>query len=269
MTQSQRCPTILMLPLQQPTFGDGELIVDEITLQFEQPMKAPANVVYSTNPRFSVDTAGRKYYIKGSDDVRIVQAELIGHILAGLVKIPVPHYAVGRLAGETRCHFCSCIVDDALRDVETHLRTNRLIDASVLPRIVLLDVWLGNYDRNMGNLLGRSKSDATAGSVEIVAIDFEKAVVVRSDAPLIELPMRKRGTLWPTGVLGACCKGRFPLTQEAVALFRAIGRHQIERAVVKTFAATRVDDAERCETVIDALVKRQSTIESLAKDEWN
>jgi len=245
------------------------LIIPEVLLISERPMCAPKDMVYSTNPRLALDSNGHAYCIKGDNDVEIVLSELVGHVLAGFLGIPVPDYAVGRFNSAGAPYFCSAIVEDAIRDVEAHLKTNKIADIEILAKVILLDIWIANKDRNIGNFLGRPRPDFGNGFISLVAIDFEKSLTIRSKAPLIELPALAAGAFWPRGVLGGYCRNRAHLAGKLVQDFQSLPASQIERAVDKCFAAANVGDVGRRDDVVDALVKRQRQLDNLAKLEWN
>jgi hypothetical protein len=249
--------------------SQDNLIIPEVLLISERPMCAPKDMVYSTNPRLAFDSNGHSYCIKGDNDIEIVLSELIGHVLAGFLGIPVPDYAVGRFKGTGPPYFCSSIIEDAFRDVEAHLKTNRIADLEVLAKVILLDIWIANNDRNIGNFLGRPRPDVGSGFIGLVAIDFEKSLTVRSKAPLIQLPALPAGAFWPRGVLGGYCKNRARLTGKLVQDFQSLPATRIEHAVDKCFAAANVGDLGRRDDIADALVNRQQQLDNLAKLEWN
>lgn len=231
---------------------------------------APANIIYSTSPRLAFDANGNQFCVKGDDDLQIVLAELIGHMMAGLCGVLVPHYAVGRFVANGPLCFCSQIVGDAIRDVQFHLEKSKVTDFAALSKIILLDIWLANNDRNIGNLLGRSRPDIGSSVVDLVAIDYEKSLVVRSVAPLVEITHKLPiGALWPRGVLGVLCKQRAVLLPTLVDELKSISETQITTVVVKSLVALGAHTTDRAETIVGALLARQSKLGQLAKAEWN
>jgi hypothetical protein len=245
------------------------LLIPEITLEREGEMERPTNVVFSTNPKVAFDGESRRYYVKGGEDVGIVLGELVGYGLATLLSIPVPEYAVGRYSTSSTPHFASRVVEDAVRDAQPFLEKRRLGNPTVLCKTILLDIWLANIDRNLGNFLVRSKIDAGKISFELVAIDFEKSTTIRSRAPLIDVPNLAPGALWPRNLLGKLCRGYAVLQPSWVAEIQHVAQTQIEAVVVNSFAATGLTDANWRDGIVDILLKRQSDIGKLAKLEWN
>ena len=112
-------------------------------------MSRPLNIIYSTNPELAFDASGAKYCIKGSDDAGIVLAELLGHILAGFLHIPVPDFAVGHFSDIGSPVFASAFVENAARDVEPWLKRGKVSKCDTLARLIALDVWIANNDRNI------------------------------------------------------------------------------------------------------------------------
>jgi len=247
-----------------------ELIIPEVELAVKGgPMEKPLNIVYSTDPQVAMTENGSKYCVKGAEDAGIVLAEILGHVLAGILQIPVPDFAVGRFEEGGPPVFASALLENAVRDVESWVKVNRVTDITMLSRLIALDVWLANNDRNIGNLLGRVGSSSKDGSIELVAIDFEKAAIVRKIAPTIEIPGMPPKSFWPRGVLGTYCKTRAKITDAALSKFAGLSDGLIQSAVSNTFAAVRVNNAEKIDTVTTILKKRRDHIESLVRSEWN
>jgi hypothetical protein len=246
------------------------LIIPEVALSSNAgPMERPANIVYSTNPHLALAEDGSKYCVKGAEDVGIVLAELLGHVFAGIVQIPVPDYAVGRFDDASAPVFASSVLENAVRDVEPWVKLNRVSDTGLLSRLIALDIWLANNDRNIGNLLGRPEATSNNGSIELVAIDFEKAATVRKTAPTIEIPAMPPKSFWPRGTLGTYCRTRASIAKAGLSRFTGISDGQIHSAVGGAFAAVRMDNPEKMDTVRAILRKRRDNLESLLQAEWN
>src|SRR5262245_33957800 len=78
-------------------------MLDSVELRtFDEPVVAPAGIVYSTQPRTATGDAGEDYFVKGPD-VEVVFAELAGCLLAQCVGATVPPVAVCRFEGEAFC----------------------------------------------------------------------------------------------------------------------------------------------------------------------
>jgi len=65
---------------------------------------------------------------------------------------------------------------------------------------IVVDVWLANHDRNIGNVLPRPHDR----EVEFVFIDFEKSVALHP-SPVVTSTMLEPRKLWPRGLLGISC----------------------------------------------------------------
>ena len=253
-----------------PVTAVQDLIVPDVVLVTNGgPMSRPLNIIYSTNPELAFDASGAKYCIKGADDAGIVMAELLGHILAGFLHIPVPDFAVGRFSDTSPPLFASAFVENAQRDVEPWLKRGKVSKCETLARLIALDVWIANNDRNIGNLLGRPALASNNGSIELIAIDFEKAATVRKTAPTIEITAMPPKSFWPRGTLGTHCKKQAKITDAGIADFRKITDGQINSAVSACFAAVRLENAERSDTIATVLKKRRDKIELMVKAEWN
>ena len=80
-----------------------------------------------------------------------------------------------------------------VRLVEPWLRKPRCaINFQEMFAAIVVDVWLGNVDRNMGNIIG----DPAGEQLELVFIDFEKSVTLRP-SPFIKSGMIGPRDLWP------------------------------------------------------------------------
>lgn len=92
-----------------------------------EPMRPPAQVVYSTSPECWLDADGREYVVKGPE-VEIVAAEMIAHLLGAELGLPLPSCALARKPDGTGPFFGSCLVTDAMRDVVPWLRPRPTAD---------------------------------------------------------------------------------------------------------------------------------------------
>jgi hypothetical protein len=229
-------------------------------------VQSPANVVYSTAPFAALDESGALYFVKGEDDCYIVLAEIIAHMFAGIVQIPVPGYAVGRFIGENNAVFASAVIENVTRDVTPWIKTRKVRNFDMLAKLIVLDTWLANNDRNIGNLLGRDAG--SDGEIEFVAIDFEKAAVVRKSAPLIEIPMMPPKSFWPRGLLGEMCRNVIKLNVQTLDIFKKISDEKIAQVVVTSSAAVRCGE-ERNDSIINVLKKRRDNLSKLVNDVWN
>lgn len=82
-----------------------------------------------------------------------------------------------------------------IRDVSAWLRNRDNIDnIPDLLRVIAVDTWLANTDRNWGNLIGESSGGE---KIRLFFIDFEKSVALRP-MPLMSAAEIKSNDLWPT-----------------------------------------------------------------------
>lgn len=137
----------------------------------------------------------------------MVFAEISGCVLAREVGLTVPDVAACYLADET--YAGSQKVDDALREIDPWLsRPPKVANFGELFETIVVDAWLANKDRNIGNILARP----IGGShVEFVIIDFEKSRALRR-TPTISSTMLGSRELWPSGELGRVVSQRKPST---------------------------------------------------------
>ena len=162
----------------------------------DAPVSAPSGIVYSTNPYKAEAADGKTYFVKGPD-LEIVFAELAGCKLAAAVGIPVPPVAVCSadgllLAGSQK-------MEQAFRDASVPLkRPEKIVNLEDLYSTIAVDTWLGNTDRNFGNVLAIPFGD---DKIELVMIDFEKSATLRQH-PRINSTLIEYGKLWPTAELG-------------------------------------------------------------------
>jgi hypothetical protein len=184
-----------------PTFSFS--ITELVTL--DSPVSAPAGIVYSTNPYTAEAENGKTYFVKGPE-LEIVFAEIAGCLLASSVGIPVPAVALCSAGGERLAG--SEKVDEAFRDSSVPLkRLERISNLEDLYNVIVVDAWLGNTDRNLGNVLAAPSGE---GRAELVMIDFEKSAALRRH-PRVQSTLIEYRNLWPTGELGERARELRPL----------------------------------------------------------
>jgi len=180
----------------------------------------PPGMVYSTDPHRAEGEDGNSYFVKGPD-VEVVFAELAGCTLAAAVGLPVP--PVATCAYDGSLYAGSRKVD--VREMGLLLKsTARILNATDLYNMIVVDVWLANPDRNMGSLVGTQLGH---GKVEMMFIDFEKSVVLRPN-PLIQTSLVGPRQVWPTGELGTILRQSKPL-YPPVGILNAIERLTLAR----------------------------------------
>jgi hypothetical protein len=185
----------------------GELAMVKRTslITIDSRVLSPEGVVFSTDPKRAEAEDEVSYFIKGPD-IETVFAEISGCMLAKAVGLPVPDVAACEFVGDT--YAGSKKVDDAARDVEPWLnRPQRVKNFDDLFSALVVDIWLANKDRNIGNVLGKPMH---GGKIEFVFIDFEKSRALRP-SPTVSSTMLQPRELWPSGILGHELSEKKPL----------------------------------------------------------
>jgi hypothetical protein len=231
-------------------------------LTLDTTVNAPAGIIYSTAPRRAEGQDGESYFVKGPD-LEIVVPEIAGNLFANAAGLLVPEPAVcvfegQRLAGSRR-------VADSMRDVSSWLaRPQKIRNAADLFNVIIVDAWLANNDRNLGNVLGR----ATHGSeIEVVMIDFEKSKTLRPN-PIMESGMVNPRALWPTGELGQVLRTSKPPHPPQQMLDRVRAMDQAHCFQVIQNVRETLRDFAWWENSIQVLAARASRITQIAEEVW-
>jgi hypothetical protein len=187
----------------------------------DSPVSSPAGIVYSTNPHKAEAINGRTYFVKGPQ-LEVVFAELSGCLLAAALGVPVP--AVALCAADTEKFAGSERVEQAFRDASVPLKKpEKIANIQDLYNIIVIDSWLGNTDRNLGNVLAVVSGERLI----LVMIDFEKSVALRP-LPRIQSALIEPRSLWPTAELGEYARAMKPLYPPPAAI-QAVGAMNEER----------------------------------------
>lgn len=238
------------------------MIVRTNLITIDGPVQPPEGLVYSANPRRAEGEDGTAYFIKGPE-LEIVFAEMAGCALAREVGLPVPDVAACEFAGEV--FVGTKKVDVVVRDIEPWLvRPQKVINFGDLFGTLVVDVWLANHDRNIGNVLPRPHDR----DVEFVFIDFEKSVALHP-SPVTSSTMLEPRKLWPRGVLGdklRAVRHLYP-PMETIDRIRSTPSQRWSAIINEVVAAiglpvTWDDD------VVNALSKRAGRIQKLAEEVW-
>jgi len=238
------------------------MIQVEEVLTIGPEASAQANVVYSTAPR-QAECHGGTYFIKGPD-LDMVFAEVVGCELARLAGLLVPEVAIC-VTGEER-YAGSKMLQNCIRDVSPWLRRNsdpEYIQDSL--RAVVVDVWLCNTDRNLGNIL---VSPSGQERHKFYFIDFEKSVVLRSPHSFIESAMKPDRELWPSGDLGTILRQHKGLIPPLDVIQRIHHFTNAEITSIVNDASLKLGGIHWAENSAAAIVHRASKIEELANRVW-
>jgi hypothetical protein len=174
-------------------------------LTFDEKVTSGSGLVYSTDPQTALDSDGETYFVKGPEP-EIVFAELAGCVLANAVGLTVPcakacTFSNGIFAG-TKAVSAVRVIEPYLRKPALTKNYQEVFDA------IIVDVWLANADRNMGNIVGYP---GDGERLELVFIDFEKSTALRP-SPIINSTMIEPRKLWPSDELGVLLRNSKPLT---------------------------------------------------------
>lgn len=166
-------------------------------------------MLYASRPQIATSASGKAMVVKGFDSVSVVLGEVVGYEVARLVNLPTPRWSL--------CEWNSRVLfgSDYLTAEEPDRWVGRgtVSDAAeMFGRMVVVDVLIGNNDRNVGSVLA-IPDDADARMCQVVFIDFERAEVARLDSPLFTMSEARR--FLPTGAL------RSLLARSGPAILRA------------------------------------------------
>jgi len=235
-------------------------IVDLVTL--DARIGGDSGLVYSTNPQKAIGADDESYVVKGPE-LEVVFAELSGCVLANAAGITVPTVRACRFADEV---WAGSREVSGVRLVEPWLRRPR--SAVNFPEVfaaVVVDVWLGNVDRNMGNIIG----DPDGGDkVELVFIDFEKSVTLRP-TPLIKSGMIDPRELWPSNELGRLLMSSRPLLPPEDTILRIMELDEVACSRLIQPVCDALGGVHWSENSIDVLARRARQIRSLTEGVWN
>lgn len=229
---------------------------------FDSRVSAPEGIVYSTSPRRAEGSDDHSYFVKGPEP-EIAFSEIAGCLFAAEAGVLVPEVAVCSFQDENYCG--SRKVVDSLRDVSPWLGSpHRVRNFGDLYAIIVVDAWLANDDRNMGNVLGRP---VRGSEIELVMIDFEKSRTLRPN-PIIESGMVEPRRLWPTDELGQALRQRKPLQAPQLIVDR-IGRVSRERcAEIIAEVVENFGQVAWSENSIEAVSRRAARIAEIAGEVW-
>ena len=195
----------------------------------------------------------------------IVFAEVAGCLAARhRGEIPTVTPAVCRADGQS---FAGTVVlANAIRNVEPLLQNpHKVANFGDLLNTLVVDVWLANNDRNLGNVLAQNRRD---GKAQLTMIDFEKSVTLRSAHPTVESAAVPDRGLWPTGILGQLLRDRKGLHPPAgiCGAINSVNEEEI-RAILSSVSEP-LGRVPWLESSIDVLAKRGRDILKIAERVW-
>jgi hypothetical protein len=237
--------------------------VDLLTV--DEKVSAPDGIVYSTSPQTATTEDRRQFFIKGPDP-EVVFAELTGCLLAAAVGLTVPPVAVCVFGDTVYCG--SQRVADLGRNLMPWLTNpgTRVTNYPQLYAAIVVDVWLANEDRNLGNVVARSIG---GGRVELVMIDFEKSAALRP-SPLISSSSLEPKKLWPRNELGQVLRANRPVQPDPTMLKTISNLVSTEGSVAAIVedVTTRFQAVEWSAGTVDTVIRRGRDIAKLAGEVW-
>lgn len=228
------------------------------------PVEAPEGIIYSTNP-ITAEGVNQVSYITKGPELEIVFAEIAGCALAKEVGLPVAEAAA--CVADQEVLAGSVEVMDCVRHIGPWLnRPHKVKNFQDLFDSIVVDVWLANKDRNIGNVVGKPR--AGSSSIDLVFIDFEKSATLRPN-PIVLSTMLDPKLLWPSGELGEALRRARPL-HPPVGIVQQISKLKKERcAEIITEAVTAIGSpVEWQENSIHALMHRAGRVQQLAEEVW-
>jgi hypothetical protein len=235
-------------------------LIELIALNNEVP--SPGGIVYSTSPRTAIGADGRTYYVKGYNDATAF-AEVCGCRLAAVASLPVPQADLGLFAGDLYAAVVE--VEHKIQNVAPWVNSQAgIVNLEDLFGAVVVDCWLANDDRNMGNLVGTPVGHQR---ITVSIIDFEKSKTLHMN-PTIEAANLEPRRLWPTGELGNKLNQIRPThpPQRYIDSIRSIGHDAVRQIVSST--AQQLATVTWVESSVDVLVSRAQRIQLLAEEVW-
>jgi len=232
----------------------------------DQPraVMAPEGVIFSTAPTLAMGSDGVDYYLKGPA-LEIIVAEHVGYRLAQLVTLATPGHALCRIGGsEERIGFGS----RGMRvrgNVDRLLAEHRVANAGLISECIAFDTWIANEDRNVSNVVGEPVVPEASAIVEIFAIDFEKARILRGE-DRFAVTATTPGRCIPGATLLPFCRDQ-RLYSRMCDRIAAVSRDAIERVFLELSAA--IGPIPWADAASDFLASRTSRIHSLVRGELN
>src|SRR5258708_4339649 len=128
-------------------------------ITLDERVQGRPGLVYSTEPRRAEGANGISYFVKGPA-LEIVFAEIAGCLLAREVGLTVPEVAACHLQDDVFAG--SQQIEDAIREIDPWLpRPQKIQNFGELFETVVVDAWLANKDRNIGNVLAEPHGGST------------------------------------------------------------------------------------------------------------
>lgn len=227
------------------------------------PVTAPQFIIYSTAPRRAIGEDGAAYFVKGMAEPAVAFAELAGCLLARSAGLPTPEPVVCAFDG--RVGSGSKEAADIGRDIQPMLRNRRPVDNfHDLYAVVVVDAWLGNHDRNMGNVVAASTAP---GRVQFQMIDFQKSATL-GPHPIMTTAQVSPRDIWPSGDLGRAIREGRPLVPPTAALENVRRRSRDEISALVQSVVSHIGDPGWAGGSVELLAARAEKIAEIAGEVW-
>ncbi|MBD3299809.1 MAG: hypothetical protein GF347_00475 [Candidatus Moranbacteria bacterium] len=234
-----------------------------------RPLVSPPGKVYSTSPREALSSELGDVVLKGPD-LGIVFAEASAFQFARELGIATPDFGVCEVPGEEGLFFCSKKLRG--RYPVDHWVGNGLVsNPEVIPETIAFDVWVANWDRNIGNFVEdaeEARGEGEGEGTKIFAIDFEKAAVLRGEPDRFTINGWPGSKFWPLEDLGRLCR-QYALPRGFLEKIKAIDPQHIAGVLEQIQLDLDLAAVPWMQTSIDLLTSRAQGIEKLATEAWD
>lgn len=259
-------PASISHPHSHRHSGEGALRRLEL-IEAPQQVEAPPGMVYSTDPHEAMAEDGMDYILKGPD-ASVVFAEAAAYELAGLLDLPVPPCAGCIDPASTDVWFGSREMQSRF-SLDHLLARDRVQNSSMIPQTIVFDVWIGNPDRNMGNFVGATVGTDGTSAVNLRAIDFEKAQVLRGDRDEFRVTAMDPEGFWPAGELGEICSGFTLPTTVCDEIQRLVEGGRIAGVLEQLVWDLDFPDVPWLDAAVRLLTSRGHDIRMWAEEAWH
>lgn len=230
-----------------------------------QPVAAAPGIVYSTAPRLAGGSDGEQYFIKGPA-LEVVVAEAVGYELAGRIGLAVPEWALCRLGDDDDVYFASRA--KRLRSgVDQTMNGPLVVNKDFLGCCTAFDTWTSNRDRNVNNIVGEPVGGQKRADFKLVAIDFEKADILRG-VDRFTVTQHPARAFRPTGDLARHFAGlQFP--RVACEKIEGVGKDEIAKVFASLQRALPSQPIAWADSAADFLAARGRRIFQLVQEVWD
>ncbi|HET7023840.1 MAG TPA: hypothetical protein VFI39_01385 [Gemmatimonadales bacterium] len=208
---------------------------------------------------------GQRYYVKGPK-TPVVFAEAAGYCLAREAGLAVPEWAFWLDPRDNATFFASREIQIRSGVVDL-LRADPLGVAPFLQLCIVIDIWLANPDRNMGNIVLDPISDSGAIVKRPLAIDFEKSQVLRGESRF-QVNMLNGRSFWPREELGATCQG-LPFPEGCCAVVSAYDEARIYGLLQGVHLDMHIPPLAWFDSAVSQLADRAHKIHELTQEAWS